>query len=149
MTTPNPASNYAGDIAVTDAWALLQADPKAQMVDVRTTAEWNFVGLPDLADLGRGVHCIAWQNFPDMAIDPDFVKVAADELRRAGAELDTPILFLCRSGARSRAAAVAMTRMGFTRAYNVAGGFEGDVDQDGHRGRHNGWKAAGLPWRQG
>lgn len=148
MAAQNSASDYAGDIEVGEAWRLLETDPKAQLVDVRTAAEWTFVGLPDLSSLGRGVHCVEWQSFPSMAIDPEFAKIAAGELRRAGAGPDTPLLFLCRSGARSRAAAIAMTRAGFTRAYNVAGGFEGDMDQDGHRGHRTGWKAARFPWRQ-
>ena len=117
-------------------------------VDVRTDAEWTFVGLPDLSSLGRSALCVEWQSFPSMAIDGDFTKRTAEELRRAGAGNDTAVLFLCRSGARSRAAAIAMTRAGFTRAYNVAGGFEGDMDPDGHRGHRNGWKASDLPWRQ-
>jgi rhodanese-related sulfurtransferase len=148
MAAQNAASDYAGDIDVREAWTLLGADPKAQLVDCRTAAEWTFVGLPDLSSLGRSALCVEWQSFPSMAIDGDFTKRTAEELRRAGAGNDTPVLFLCRSGARSRAAAIAMTRAGFTRAYNVAGGFEGDMDPDGHRGRRNGWKASDLPWRQ-
>jgi rhodanese-related sulfurtransferase len=148
MAAQNAATDYAGDIGVSEAWDMLASDPKAQLIDVRTAAEWTFVGVPDLSRLGRPVHCLEWQSFPSMAIDPDFAKVTADELRRAGAGPDTPLLFLCRSGARSRAAAIAMTRAGFTRAYNVAGGFEGDIDHDGHRGHKTGWKAANLPWRQ-
>jgi rhodanese-related sulfurtransferase len=148
MAAQNAASDYAGDIDVREAWTLLGADPKAQLVDCRTAAEWTFVGLPDLSSLGRSAVCVEWQSFPSMAIDGDFTKRTAEELRRAGAGNDTPVLFLCRSGARSRAAAIAMTRAGFTRAYNVAGGFEGDMDPDGHRGHRNGWKASDLPWRQ-
>ena len=71
------SSQYAGDISATEAWERLQANPKAQLVDVRTVAEWNFVGLPDLASLGRRVHCVEWQNFPSMAANPDFVRETA------------------------------------------------------------------------
>jgi rhodanese-related sulfurtransferase len=149
VTLPNPTTDYAGDIDVQDAWALLASDPKAQLIDVRTTAEWNFVGLPDLSGVARRVHCIEWQSFPSMAVNPGFAEAAAATLREAGAGAGTPVLLLCRSGARSRAAAIALTRNGFTRAYNVAGGFEGDPDPSGHRGHINGWKAADLPWRQG
>jgi rhodanese-related sulfurtransferase len=141
--------SYAGDLDASAAWRLLSEDPKAQLVDVRTAAEWTFVGLPDLSALGRGVHTIEWQSFPEMEINADFATVAADALRRSGADENTPLLMLCRSGARSRAAAIALTRAGFKRAYNVAGGFEGDADAEGHRGQRNGWKAARLPWRQG
>jgi rhodanese-related sulfurtransferase len=144
----NPAADYAGDIDVRDAWVLLARDPKAQLVDVRTAAEWAYVGLPDLSSLGRPVHRLEWQSFPSMVVDPDFAAKAAQELRKAGAEPGTPVLFLCRSGARSKAAAIALARAGFTQALNIASGFEGDADASGHRGRVNGWKAAELPWRQ-
>ncbi|HMT49022.1 MAG TPA: rhodanese-like domain-containing protein, partial [Dietzia sp.] len=71
-----------------------------------------------------------------------------EQLAEAGLGPDTPVLFLCRSGARSAAAASAATAAGYGPAYNVAEGFEGDPDDTGHRGTVNGWKVAGLPWRQ-
>ena len=138
-------SSYAGDLSAQDAWALLQSDPSARLVDVRTQAEWNFVGLPDLSDLGREAALIEWQMLPAMQINPEFV---AATQAAVGANKDAPVLFLCRSGARSRSAAMALTQAGYTRAYNVAGGFEGDLDGERHRGHKNGWKAAGLPWKQ-
>lgn len=140
--------DYAGDLESADAWAMLKADPKAQLVDVRTRAEWNFVGLPDLSPLGRATVCLEWQRFPDMSIDPDFVAKTAEQLNRLGADKNAPVLFLCRSGARSAAAAKAMTAAGYAHAYNILGGFEGDLDTERHRGNRNGWKASGLPWRQ-
>jgi rhodanese-related sulfurtransferase len=140
--------DYAGDLALRAAWDLLAQEPAAQLVDVRTVAEWNFVGLPDLSALAREAHRIEWQSYPSMQINPNFIADAAEQLQAAGAGPDTPVLFLCRSGARSRAAAVAMTRAGFHKAFNIAGGFEGDLDGEGHRGKINGWKATGLPWRQ-
>ena len=140
--------DYAGDLELRAAWDLLAKDAQAQLVDVRTVAEWNFVGLPDLSPLGREPHRIEWQSYPSMQINSHFVADAAERLQAAGAGPDTSVLFLCRSGARSRAAAVAMTRAGFQKAFNIAGGFEGDLDDEGHRGRVNGWKALGLPWRQ-
>jgi len=136
---------YAGDISATETWNRLTADPNAQLVDVRTLAEWNFVGLPDLSSLGRQVHCIEWQGFPTGDRNPAFVTEAGEALK----DKDAPVFLLCRSGARSRAAAIALTQAGFRQAFNVAGGFEGDHDQDGHRGSRNGWKAENLPWRQG
>ena len=141
-------SEYAGDLSTAEAWSLLEKEPKAQLVDVRTAAEWTFVGTPDLSSLGRETLCIEWQSFPDMAINPDFPAIVAEQVQRMGAGPDTPLLFLCRSGARSRAAAMALTRAGFGNAYNIAGGFEGDLDERRHRGQRNGWKAQGLPWRQ-
>jgi rhodanese-related sulfurtransferase len=144
MSQPNASAPYAGDVLPADAWSVVKADPAAQVIDVRTSAEWNFVGVPDLSGANRKVQLVEWQSFPAMSPNPDFVaQVAA-----ANTNKDAPLYFLCRSGARSRAAAIAMTRAGYTRAYNIAGGFEGDLDTDNHRGHHNGWKASGLPWRQ-
>ncbi|HWU26977.1 MAG TPA: rhodanese-like domain-containing protein [Rhizomicrobium sp.] len=140
--------DYAGDVTVVEAWSVMNSEPKAQLIDVRTTAEWSFVGLPDLSSLGRPVHCVEWQSYPQMGVNQGFVEATRQKLQAAGADAATPLFFLCRSGARSRAAAIAMTQAGFSKAFNVAGGFEGDLDQARHRGTQNGWKAAGLPWRQ-
>ncbi len=148
MAPQQPSADYAGDLSVAEAWELLKNTPKAQLVDVRTTAEWNFVGLPDLSELARDPHLVEWQSFPSMEPNAAFVADVSLAVLEAGADKHAPILFLCRSGARSRAAAIAMTRSGFSRAYNIAGGFEGDLDTEKHRGRNNGWKAQGLPWKQ-
>ena len=143
--SPPSSLDYAGDISATEAWDRLMNDPKAQLLDVRTVAEWNFVGLPDLSALGRRVHCVEWQGFPSGGQNPGFVIEAGQAL----ADPRAPVMVICRSGARSRAAAIALTAAGFIQAFNIAGGFEGDTDADGHRGNINGWKASDLPWRQG
>jgi rhodanese-related sulfurtransferase len=148
MADTIPSIGYAGDLSVQEAWSMVASDPKAQLVDVRTAAEWAFVGVPDLSTAGRSVCLVEWQAYPSGTVDPDFVRKASAALRSANASPETPVLFLCRSGARSRAAAVAMTKDGWSRAYNIAGGFEGDLNEQRHRGDRNGWKAAGLPWRQ-
>ena len=139
---------YAGDITATEAWALLQSDPKAQLVDVRTAAEWTFVGVPDLSQAGRGAILVEWQIFPDMRRNAEFDSAVCERLRAAGAIEATPIAFLCRSGGRSQSAARALTARGFSKCFNVAGGFEGDLDARRHRGVVSGWKASGLPWIQ-
>jgi rhodanese-related sulfurtransferase len=136
--------SYAGDISVEDAWRILGEDAAAQLVDVRTLAEWNFVGLPDLSKVQKAVHRVEWQGFPGGAPNTQF----SDQVAATGAKPTDPILFLCRSGSRSKAAAIAQTGAGYSKCYNVAGGFEGDLDGDGHRGRVRGWKSAGLPWNQ-
>ena len=142
---PAASLSYAGDISAADAWECLKSDPRAQLIDVRTMAEWNFVGVPDLSALGRQTLCIEWQQFPGGGRNPDFVGEASQAL----ADKAAPVLLLCRSGARSRAAAIALTAAGFAKAINIGDGFEGDADEEGHRGNRNGWKAAKLPWRQG
>jgi rhodanese-related sulfurtransferase len=142
---PPSSLDYAGEVSAAEAWAQLTANPKAKLLDVRTMAEWNFVGVPDLSSLGRQVCCIEWQGFPTGARNAAFVAEASQAL----GDKDAPVLVMCRSGARSRAAAIALTQAGFRQAINIADGFEGDMDEDGHRGTRNGWKHADLPWRQG
>ncbi|KNX39360.1 rhodanese-like domain-containing protein [Luteipulveratus halotolerans] len=134
---------YAGDVSPEEAFEALRTDPSARLVDVRTQAEWAYVGVPDLTSADQQVVCVEWQRFPDGSRNETFV----DEVRAAGIG-DGPTYFLCRSGVRSVAAAEAVTAAGFTQAYNVLDGFEGGLDDDGHRSVA-GWKVAGLPWRQG
>ena len=125
-------------------WEALKTDPQAQLVDVRTDAEWNFVGVPDLASAGKQAVLLPWQVYPTMARNESF----EDQLTKAGFTPEHKIYFICRSGVRSLAAAEAARGAGFPHVYNVADGFEGPPDQDGHRGKTAGWKADGLPWRQ-
>jgi rhodanese-related sulfurtransferase len=139
-----PGDGYAGDVTPEQAWKILEEAPDAILIDVRTQPEWAFVGVPDLSGLGRKVVLVPWQVFPTMQVNPEFAK----QVKASGASEDVPVLFLCRSGARSRSAAQAMTAQGFTRAMNVAGGFEGAHDEKRHRGAREGWKVAGLPWVQ-
>lgn len=137
--------SYAGDISATETWAALEQDPRAVLIDVRTLAEWNYVGLPDLSRLGKTVLRIQWQTWPDGAVNPHF----AEEVARAGVEPDQTVYLICRSGARSRSAAQLLTQQGWRAAWNVADGFEGPHDGERHRGTVAGWKFAGLPWVQG
>ncbi len=134
-------SSYRGDLLPSETFERLRASDRAYLIDVRTDAEWNFVGLPAVERLLR----ISWQVYPRMEQDSDFV----GKVERAGLEKDDEIFLLCRSGVRSAAAAAALTRAGFENCYNVAQGFEGDKDEHGHRGTVGGWKHAGLPWVQG
>ena len=136
--------DYAGDLSSKETWKLLSSYPKSRLVDVRTMPEWAFVGVPDLKSLDKQPLFISWQLFPNMQQNPEF----ADQMRSSGAKSDDPLLFICRSGGRSRMAAIAMTAQGYTRCYNVASGFEGTHDIEGHRGRKNGWKLNDLPWVQ-
>ena len=125
-------------------WAALKADPNAQLVDVRTDVEWNFVGVPDLAALGKQAVLLPWQVYPSMQRNASF----EEQLEQAGFTPEHHIYFLCRSGVRSLAAAEAARAAGFANVYNIADGFEGPPDRAGHRGLTAGWKAEGLPWRQ-
>jgi rhodanese-related sulfurtransferase len=118
------------------------------LIDVRTAAEWNYVGVPDLSGIAAPFIRVEWQSFPSGAINPAFVEEVRGALEAGGLERDGPLYFICRSGARSAAAAAAMTAAGYSRCFNVAGGFEGGRDENGHRGTVEGWKAANLPWVQ-
>jgi rhodanese-related sulfurtransferase len=140
----SPASGYAGDVTPKTAWKILSERSDAILIDVRTTAEWNFVGTADLASIGKKSAHLEWQTFPSMQPNPDFVSA----LTGGVADKNTPLLFLCRSGARSAAAAKAMTAAGHTTCLNVTDGFEGPLDAGAKRGGSGGWKASGLPWRQ-
>lgn len=125
-------------------WETLKQNPDAQLVDVRTDVEWNFVGVPDLAGAGKEAVLIPWQVYPSMQMNSAF----GDQLKQAGFTPQHHIFFLCRSGVRSVAAAKAAQAAGFPHTYNIVDGFEGPADADGHRGTEAGWKAEGLPWRQ-
>jgi rhodanese-related sulfurtransferase len=137
------------DVSVADAWGRLQADAKAVLVDVRTRAEWAFVGLPDLSSLSKRPILVEWQTFPDNREDPQFAERLSAALGDAGVAKNADVFFICRSGSRSRRAAETMTAVGYSSCRNVADGFEGPLDHDRRRGRVGGWKAAGLPWAQG
>lgn len=136
--------SYAGDVDPTEAWKRLSETDQAKLVDVRSQAEWSFVGVPDLSGAGKRPIFLQWQVYPAMAQNAAFV----DELAKAVPDKETPLYFLCRSGGRSRAAAIAMTAAGYRHCYNISDGFEGNPDGSRHRGRVAGWKATGLPWIQ-
>ena len=136
-------------VDVEATWQRLASRPSSQLIDVRTRAEWAYVGLPDLGPIGKRAVLVEWQTFPDQAVDPRFAERLAGELRALGVQLDDDLFFICRSGSRSLAAAKAMAAAGYPACHNVAGGFEGPLDDERHRGSAGGWKAAGLPWLQG
>ena len=138
------AEGYAGDVSAQAAWQRLATLPGATLVDVRTRAEWSYVGVVDLSSIGKEPVLLEWQSWPSMAIDPEFVA----RLRQHGSATSGPLLFLCRSGVRSAAAARAATAAGLGPCFNVADGFEGPLDAGRRRGTSRGWKASGLPWVQ-
>jgi rhodanese-related sulfurtransferase len=136
------------DVPVEEVWSRLEKDPGSVLIDVRTRAEWAFVGLPDLERIGKRVLTVEWQTSPEHRIDAAFPERLKQALDAAGANENTELFFICRSGGRSRMAAEAMANAGYRRCRNVADGFEGPLDADRHRGQVGGWKAAGLAWVQ-
>ena len=141
-------AGYAGDLLAVDAYELLEGDASAVLIDVRTKAEWTYVGTPDIRSLGKTPLFLEWQSYPSMAINADFAADLEAQLRSAGVERGASLVFLCRSGARSRQAAIAMTSAGWAPCFNVSDGFEGPLDDSRRRGGAGGWKAGGLPWTQ-
>ena len=137
------------EVDVGTAWEGLSAGGGSQLIDVRTRAEWTYVGIPDLASLGKRPVLVEWQTFPDQTVDPRFVERLTGELKALGIQLEDDLFFICRSGSRSLAAAKSMAAAGYRNCHNVGGGFEGPLDDERHRGALEGWKAAGLPWQQG
>lgn len=130
---------YAGAVTPQEAYALLQADPHIKLVDVRTNAERDWVGR---VVIGEQQHAaVQWNTYPGGSPNPDFLAQLAQSAAK-----DTPLLFLCRSGVRSRHAATLATQNGYQHCFDILEGFEGDKDQAGHRKTVNGWCAAGLPW---
>ena len=131
-------------------WQEMSSDKDAALVDVRTRPEWAFVGIPDLSALGRTAIRAEWQKYPTMEFNAEF---AGDLDRALAGSSPSSIYFICRSGQRSRAAAlhykdVSEARGRPVRCVNVSEGFEGVLDEFGHRSRTDGWKRRGLPWRQ-
>ena len=130
---------YAGAIMPAEAFELLQLDPHVRLVDVRTRAELDWVGRPAI-DGAQYAH-IEWIRYPGSVPNAEFI----EQLRQV-ATPDTPVLFLCRSAARSKLAAIAAQKEGFSQAFDVLEGFEGDKDGQGHRKTLSGWCFRGLPW---
>jgi rhodanese-related sulfurtransferase len=142
------SGNYEGDVSVDECWSALSDDPDAFLIDVRTTAEWAYVGVPVAPGDARPPVFAEWQSFPSMKVDPAFAEKLGQHILDSGGTRESRLFFLCRSGARSMATAATMTAAGFAHCFNVIDGFEGPVDASGHRGHAAGWKAEGLPWQQ-
>lgn len=140
--------SYAGDLTPQEAWAKLGVG--ALLVDVRTEGEWTHIGIPDTSaanGVGNDPLFIQW-NLAGGTPNPQFIEQLKLQLKQQAPEgAGTELVFLCRSGARSIAAAIAATQAGFT-SYNVLEGFEGEPDRHGER-TVNGWKNRGLPTNPG
>ncbi|MDR5812931.1 rhodanese-like domain-containing protein [Caballeronia sp. LZ033] len=130
---------YAGAFSPAEAFELLQLDPAVRLVDVRTRAELDWVGRPAI-DGAQYAH-IEWIRYPGSVPNAEFI----EQLRQV-ATPDTTVIFLCRSAARSKLAAVTAQKQGFAKAYDLLEGFEGDKDANGHRKTMGGWCFRGLPW---
>lgn len=125
------------NISAQQAWEFLVNNPQAVLLDVRTPMEYEYVGhAPNSLN-------IPWVDEPHWNVDPHFVNKVRDVVPQSAT-----ILAICRSGKRSLAALEQLADCGFTELCNVEDGFEGDLDENSHRNTINGWRVAGLPWRQ-
>ena len=121
----------------------LQNNPQALFVDVRSKAEFKYVGYPENSIL------IPWIDDPDWEPNPEaFSDAVMQELDGRENLSDTEIILICRSGFRSNEALRCLENKGFTQVSHVASGFEGDLDENDHRGNLNGWRHDGMPWSQ-
>ena len=122
----------------------MNENPEAVLIDVRTRAEHKYVGFPDNSIL------IPWFDEPDLESDPDaFYNSVIDALSDRSDAMDTELILICRSGFRSNEALKCLQSKGFTSVSHVASGFEGDLDENDHRGNLNGWRNDGMSWSQG
>lgn len=127
---------YAGALTPKEAYEIWQLAPGAKLVDVRTRAEWDWVGrIP-------GAEEIEWTTYPSGQPNSHFLA----QLKQS-VDSEALVMFICRSGVRSHGAACLASEAGYTECYNVLEGFEGDKDANGHRGNVGGWRHAGLPWK--
>jgi len=133
---------YAGAVTPQEAHALLTQDRAVKLIDVRTNAERDWVGRVAIDESQHGA--VQWTTYPGGAPNPDFLAQLAAQAGPAGT--DTVLLFLCRSGVRSRHAAKLAAEHGYGHCYDILEGFEGDKDAHGHRKQVGGWCKAGLPW---
>jgi rhodanese-related sulfurtransferase len=128
---------YGGALTPSEAYEVWRNAPGAQLVDVRTRAEWDYVGrIPGAVE-------IELLTYPGGRPNPGFMAELESKVDKSA-----PVLFICRSGARSHNAAMLAMQAGYPAAYNVLEGFEGDKDSHSHRNTSGGWRVAGLPWTQ-
>lgn len=146
--TAGAEQDHSGNISARRTWQRLETLADATLIDVRSRAEWSFVGIADLSTLGKECVLLEWQSYPGMELNAGFLAALEAELARRGVGTDAQLFFMCRSGVRSAAAAMAAKAAGWKHCFNVAAGFEGDMDGQRHRGVLAGWKAEGLPWVQ-
>ncbi|HHJ13083.1 MAG TPA: rhodanese-like domain-containing protein [Gammaproteobacteria bacterium] len=129
-----------------EAYQLLRDEPRAVLVDVRSDMEYLFVGHP------VGAIHIPWIDYPDWNLNPNFVteirKLVLGGICSEAVASSAPVVLICRSGKRSLEAGNLLIKEGFCRVYNVAEGFEGELDEHHHRGTLGGWRFHGLPWEQ-
>ncbi len=142
MTTKNTnITDQLGHLDSLETWVFLKENPEAKLIDIRSSMEFLFIGHPT-----DSIH-IAWMEDPDWEINPNFIK-EINQIQKASTNNNCPIVMICRSGNRSEKAGIQLLEAGLTNIYHVSDGFEGDRDDNNHRGTLNGWRFHELPWEQ-
>ncbi len=142
MTSKNTNdTQQLGHLDSLEAATFLKEKPEARLIDIRSSMEFLFIGHPS-----DSIH-IAWMEDPDWEINPNFVK-EINQIQKASTNNNAPIVMICRSGNRSEKAGIQLLEAGLTNIYHISDGFEGDRDENNHRGTSNGWRFHGLPWEQ-
>ena len=139
MTTDN--ADQLGHLDALETWVFLKENPDAILIDIRSSMEFLFIGHPT-----DSIH-IAWMDDPDWEINPNFIEEII-QIQKASTHNNCPIVMICRSGNRSEKAGIQLLDAGLTNIYHVSDGFEGDRDDNNHRGTLNGWRFHELPWEQ-
>ena len=132
------------NIKSTEAWKILNAEDDATLIDIRTEEEWKLTGMPDLRLVNKKVTLLSWRFWPEMNINNNFIR----SIKNMFEKKNTTLLFICRGGHRSHQAASSAYSEGYLNNYNVIDGFEGQLNDDGHRNSIDGWKFNNLPWYQ-
>lgn len=129
---------------------ILAKDKNSLLIDVRTEAEFNFVGTVDSSALINSSLLLPWLTFPTMQENGEFKSKFENSLQLISSDnyKDLHLFFICKTGGRSNSAAQFASDIGYKNCYNIVNGFEGDIDHNNHRGNINGWKADKLPWKQ-
>lgn len=139
-------SNQLQEITPAEAAAMINADSRCLLVDIRSSMEYLFVGHPVGA-----VH-IPWIDEPDWVVNPHFTtEVRKLILGGAVCEEDSgcaPIILICRSGVRSKEAGEQLLQAGLQNIFHIDEGFEGSLDDHHQRSTIGGWRFRGLPWEQ-
>ncbi|HBR96894.1 MAG TPA: sulfurtransferase [Gammaproteobacteria bacterium] len=134
------------EISCKEAWNIVESDPRALIIDVRSSMEFLFVGHP------KGAVHIPWIDEPDWDVNPHFVADVRKVLLGGGACVDeencVPVMLICRSGKRSREAGRLLVEAGMKQVHNIDEGFEGELDDNHQRSSLGGWRFHGLPWEQ-
>jgi rhodanese-related sulfurtransferase len=141
----NTASKHVKSISAIDAHKMLDENPSAVLIDVRSSMEFLFVGHP------KGSVHVAWIDEPDWKVNPDF-PAHVRQVMLGGISCEegdcAPVILICRSGNRSHEAGEVLIKDGFSNIYNIIEGFEGELDDSHHRSSIAGWRFEGLPWEQ-